>query len=110
MPAQDGRRERRTISLDAATVACLREHRRRQAAERLKVGSGWTNHGLVFSRVDGALLHPEQLSRLFAARASQPGLPRIRLHDLRHGWATMALSAGVHPNVVQKRLGHANIA
>ena len=36
-------------------------------------------------------------------------LPRIRLHDLRHGWAPMALAAGVHPKVVQERLGHANI-
>ena len=34
----------------------------------------------------------------------------IRLHDLRHGWATMALGAGVHPKVVQERLGHANIS
>jgi integrase len=33
----------------------------------------------------------------------------IRLHDLRHGWATLALQAGVHPKVVQERLGHANI-
>lgn len=39
----------------------------------------------------------------------QLGLPKIRLHDLRHGWATMALAAGVHPKVVQERLGHANI-
>jgi integrase len=38
------------------------------------------------------------------------GLPRIRLHDLRHGWATLALQAGIHPKVVQERLGHANIA
>jgi integrase len=37
------------------------------------------------------------------------GLPRIRLHDLWHGWATMALQAGIHPKVVQERLGHANI-
>jgi hypothetical protein len=33
----------------------------------------------------------------------------LRLHDLRHGWATLALQAGVHPKVVQERLGHANI-
>jgi integrase len=33
----------------------------------------------------------------------------VRLHDLRHGWATMALKAGVHPKVVQERLGHSNI-
>jgi integrase len=102
-------RGRRTVRLDAATVAALREHRKRQAAERLQMGSGWTDHGLVFSRVDGTLLHPERFSRSFGDRVRQLGLPRIRLHDLRHGWATMALGAGVHPEVVQERLGHANI-
>ena len=101
---------RRTVSLDAATATALKEHRKCQAAERLQMGAGWTDHGLVFCRVDGGLLHPERFSRSFADRARQLGLPKIRLHDLRHGWATMALSAGVHPNVVQKRLGHANIA
>jgi integrase len=39
----------------------------------------------------------------------EDGLPTIRLHDLRHSWATLALSAGVHPTVVQERLGHAAI-
>ena len=97
------------ISLDAATVATLREHRKRQAAERLLMGTGWTGHGLVFCRVDGGLLHPERFSRSFGDRVRQLGLPRVRLHDLRHGWATMALGAGVHPKVVQERLGHANI-
>ncbi len=100
---------RRTISLDASTVAALREHRRRQAAERLQMGAGWTDLDLVFSRADGHPLHPERFSRSFADRARQLGFPRIRLHDLRHGWATMALAAGVHPKVVQERLGHANI-
>jgi integrase len=99
---------RRTVSLDAATVAVLREHRKRQAAERLQMGEGWTDLGLIFSRVDGGLLHPERFSKSFADRARQLGLPKIRLHDLRHGWATMALAAGVHPKVVQERLGHAN--
>ncbi len=42
--------------------------------------------------------------------AARLGLPLIRLHDLRHGWATMALAAGVHPKVVQERLGHASIS
>jgi integrase len=73
------------------------------------MGTGWTDHGLVFSRVDGGLLHPERFSRSFADRVRQLGLPKIRLHDLRHGWATMALTAGVHPKVVQERLGHASI-
>jgi integrase len=37
-------------------------------------------------------------------------LPKIRLHDLRHTHATLALQAGVHPKVVSERFGHATVA
>ncbi len=100
---------RRTVTLDAGTVTGLREHRSRQAAERLLMGAGWTDRGLVFTRPDGGPLHPERFTRGFVDRARRAGLPRIRLHDLRHGWATMALAAGVHPKIVQERLGHAGV-
>jgi integrase len=100
---------RRTVVLDASTVAALREHRRRQAEERLQAGTGWVDSGLIFCGVDGGPLHPERFTRRFSERLRQVGLPPIRLHDLRHGWATMALAAGVHPKIVQERLGHANI-
>ena len=100
---------RRTVTLDAGTVEALREHRKRQAAERLLMGAGWTDTDLVFCHVDGAMLHPERFTRGFSDAVRRLGLPRIRLHDLRHGWATLALQAGVHPKIVQERLGHANI-
>jgi integrase len=101
---------RRTVTLDSGTVTALREHRRRQAAERLLMGAGWTDNDLVFCHPDGTMLHPERFSRGFLETVARIGLPRIRLHDLRHGWATLALQAGIHPKVVQERLGHANIA
>jgi integrase len=97
------------ISLDPATVAALREHRKRQAAERLLVGAGWRDHDLVFCRVEGTPLHPERFSARFVDKARLLGLPRIRLHALRHTWASLALATGVHPKIVQERLGHANI-
>jgi len=100
----------RAVELDPATVAALREHRKRQATERLQMGAGWTDHGLVFCHIEGGPLHPERFSRTFADRSRQLGLPSIRLHDLRHTWATLALETGVHPKVVQERLGHANIS
>jgi integrase len=100
----------RVIELDPATVAALREHRRVQAAERLLVGSGWRDHGLVFCRVDGSPLHPDRFSARFVDKAQLLGLPPIRLHDLRHTWASLALADGVHPKIVQERLGHANIS
>jgi integrase len=100
---------RRTVALDPGTVGALREHRRRQVAERLLMGAGFTDHGLVFCRPDGGPLHPEHFSRMFDREIAKTELPRIRLHDLRHTWASVALSAGVHPKVVQERLGHASI-
>jgi integrase len=101
---------RRVVLLDAGTVTVLREHRRRQLEERLLMGAGWHDHDLVFAKVDGTPIHPERLSREFARRIERWALPHIRLHDLRHGWATMALQAGVNPKVVSERLGHAGIA
>jgi integrase len=100
---------RRTVTLDQGTVTALREHRKRLAAERLLMGAGWTGHDLVFCHVDGTMLHPERFTRGFSDAVRRLGLPAIRLHDLRHGWATLALQAGIHPKVVQERLGHANI-
>jgi integrase len=47
---------------------------------------------------------------VFHRRVVAAGLPRIRLHDLRHTWATLALRAGVNPKIVQERIGHASVA
>ena len=74
------------------------------------MGAGWTDNDFVFCHPDGTMLHPERFSRGFTEWVCEIGLPRIRLHDLRHGWATLALQAGIHPKVVMERLGHANIA
>jgi len=100
-------RGRRTVALDPGTVAVLRRHRQQQLEERLIMGAGFTDHGLIFCRPDGGPLHPERFTRTFEIEAGRAGLPRIRLHDLRHTWATLALASGEHPKVVQERLGHA---
>lgn len=64
----------------------------------------------MFAHEDGSPLHPDTTSRNFTRRSAQLGLPAIRLHDLRHTWATLALEAGIHPKVVQERLGHSNVS
>jgi integrase len=101
---------KRSIALDPATVAALREHRARQAEERLLVGPLWQDTGLVFTWGDGRELHPERFTRWFYRLTREAGLPKIRLHDVRHSYATAALVAGVPAKVVSERLGHANIA
>lgn len=102
--------QRIDLALDSTTVTALKQHRARQAEERLAAGSAWDDHGLVFAREDGTPIHPERFSRWFQRQLRAAGLPRIRLHDLRHSHATLDLRAGVHPKVVSERSGHANIA
>jgi integrase len=97
-------------SLDLATVAVLREHRKRMVEERLLVGPDFTDRGFVFHQPEGSWLHPDAVSDQFLRRAAGYGLPRITLHGLRHTWATLALEQGIHPKVVQERLGHSTIA
>jgi integrase len=101
---------RRSLALDPATVAALREHRTRQLEQRLAVGPRWQESGLVFTWPDGRPIHPERFSRWFEQHARAAGLPKIRLHDVRHSYATAALSAGIPAKVVSERLGHATIA
>ena len=103
-------RGRRLIALDPGTIAALRAHRTQQAKERLVLGPAWSAGELVFTREDGQPLHPDWFRRRFERRARRAGLPPIRLHDLRHTHATLALQAGVHPKVVSERLGHATVA
>lgn len=99
----------RTIALDEATVTALRRHRKQQAEQRLASGFGRSTDDLVICQPDGSPIHPKTVSWRFAAAIRRHGLPRIRLHDLRHSHASLALKAGVHPRVVQERLGHANV-
>lgn len=100
---------RRNVALDTATIIALKAHRARQVQERLAVGAGYRDDALVFALLDGSVIHPDTASYQFEQRLERLKLPRIRLHDLRHSHATLALEAGVHPKVVQERLGHANI-
>ncbi len=103
-------RGRRGVALDPVTVSAVRAHRARQAQERLVLGPAWRDTGLVFTAVDGSALHPERFSNWFEQHTTRAGSPRVRLHDLRHSYATLALSAGVHPKIVSERLGHSTVA
>lgn len=103
-------RGRRPISLDKSTVAVLREHRKQMLKERLLVGPDFNDSGFVFHQPDGSRLKPDAVSATFLRRVESGGAERITLHGLRHTWATLALEKGIHPRVVQERLGHSTIA
>lgn len=102
---------RRTIPLPATILNELKEHRRKQAEERLKAGADYQNNDFVFA---GEFGNPLLASNLFR-RHFQPILERaelkkkIRLYDLRHSCATLLLAAETNPKVVAERLGHSTI-
>jgi integrase len=96
------------VQLDRSTVALLRSRRPLSLRSRLERGESADEDELAFERLTGQPLHPEHVSRAFERAVRRLGFPIIRLHDLRHTWATLALAAGVDVKVVSERLGHAS--
>jgi integrase len=100
----------RPVTLTREAVEALRSHRKGQNEVRLKLGTLWADNGLIFASETG-----KPLTRDFVDRRSlkpllkRAGLPKKRLHDLRHTCATLLLGQGVHPTLVQKLLGHASV-
>jgi integrase len=105
------KRGRRRVNLTPRTVAALKAYRKGQLEQRVKVGSLYENHNVIFSSEKGTPLSPENLvNRSFKPLLKRAELPEIRFHDLRHTCATLLLGRGVHPKIVQELLGHATIA
>jgi len=96
----------RVIDLDAETVVQLRAHRERQLAERAEWGVDYEDHDLAVAKENGEPIHPHTFSQSFERLIEKAGLRTIRLHDLRHTHATLALKAGVPVKVISERLGH----
>jgi integrase len=99
----------RAIALSPITTETLRRWRKQQLEERLAWGSAYQDSGHVFTREDGAVIDPRLLTRTFTRLVAASGVPMIRLHDVRHSYATAALRAGISAKVVSERLGHASI-
>jgi integrase len=97
---------RRTMHVAPAVLAALHEHRMRQNERRLALGDAWHDHDLVFAATNGRPLNPNNLSRDYARLVRLAGVPRIRIHDLRHTHVTLALQAGAPPGPVSQRVGH----
>jgi integrase len=96
----------RVIDLDAETVNQLRAHREGQTKERAEWGNDYRNQDLVVAKENGEPIHPHTFSQTFERLIEKHCLRKIRLHDLRHTHATLALKAGVPVKVISERLGH----
>jgi integrase len=99
----------RRVELDAHTTGVLLDQRLRQDADRERWRDAYADHGLVFAREDGQPLPPNLVTKRFGELCEQAGVRRVRLHDLRHGAASLRLAAGVDIGLVSKILGHSTI-
>ncbi|ACY20494.1 integrase family protein [Gordonia bronchialis DSM 43247] len=109
-PCKTASGEARIVDLDSGTLGVLMAQRLRQEQEREQWGDAYNDHQLVFAREDGSPIPPADVTAKFHALTDEAGLRRIRLHDLRHGQASLMLAAGVPIAVVSKRLGHSSIS
>jgi integrase len=101
----------RSVRLTPIAVKALERHRERQAGKRAKLDGLWRESGLVFTSRVGTPLDPDNfIHRSFKPMLRRAGLPEVRFHDLRHTFATLMLSNGEHPKIVQEMLGHARIS
>lgn len=100
----------RAVALPGYAVEELRRLKLRQAEELLVLGVRQDGDTLVCARADGEPLQPRSLTHEFSVlMARMKNIPRVRFHDLRHSAATQLLALGVHPKIVQERLGHTTI-
>jgi len=102
-------KSRRTIALPPSATLLLKEYREKQKLERAMLGIGLSDDDLLFSHLGGKPLRPNTITRAWTMLAARCGLKVIRLHDARHTHASLMLKQGIHPKIVQERLGHASI-
>jgi len=101
---------RRMIALSPSLALVLKEHREKQRLERIMVGRPFKEDDFVFCTPEGRPLLPDTISNVWRKMVKRAGLKHFRLHDARHTHASLLLKQGVHPKVVQERLGHATIS
>jgi len=104
------KRSRRTIDLDQRTVSVIKRHRATQREELFELGVTSSTDDRVFANEIGEPMRPHSVGQAFNRLVESSGIPRIRLHDLRHTHASHLLAAGVNAKVVSERFGHASVS
>lgn len=104
--------DERWVPLTRDSVDALKAHRARQAARKLAVGEHWADHGLVFAEMEGDHIggprRPETVTDAFQRLSGELKLPRIRLHDMRHGAVSLLAAAGLPLELIALIVGHSS--
>jgi len=101
---------RRVIIFGEKSIQRLHDYKEEQYGERFRAGDRWEENDLIFPSPKGTPLDQSKVNKIYRECLKKASLPNIRFHDLRHTAATLMLQQGIHPKVVQERLGHSDIS
>ena len=101
---------KRSITVGSSILSELKLARAQYNSNKLAMGAGFTDSGLVVCQLDGKPFRPESMTQKWERFVQKHGLKHIRFHDLRHSCATMMVEAGIDFKTIQTRIGHANIS
>jgi integrase len=102
-------KSRRTIALSPSVTSLLRDHQTKQKLECIMLEIKFEDDRYVFTNHDGKPFRPNTITRAWETMAKKANIKVIRLHDARHTHASLMLKKGIHPKIVQERLGHSSI-
>jgi len=98
----------RPIKLSPQAITLLKEHKRWQAEQRMKLGTAWVNRDYIFTQWNGEPMHPDTLTKFFTKFVKKNNFPDgLTLHSLRHTNATLLIASGTDIRTISNRLGHA---
>ncbi|WP_051577834.1 site-specific integrase [Sporolactobacillus terrae] len=100
---------KRTILFDETIEKYLKDQISKQGALKLLYGKKYNDNDLLFCYDDGRPMRPTNINKFFNRIIKAAGVPKIRIHDMRHTHATQLLELGVNPKIVSERLGHASV-
>lgn len=103
------KKSKRKISLTQYPLDMLKRHRLEQKEARLKAGSAWQDHDLVFCNAKGGYLVPGSINRAFLKALASADLPAIPFHNVRHSAASVWFALKIDPKIIQELLGHSSI-
>lgn len=99
----------RTIKLPSIVFTILKDYKKWQTEERLKIGDQWEEHDRLYTSWNGKPAHPDTITQWFESFINKTDLPKIHLHSLRHTNATLMIAGGEDIRTVSRRLGHAQV-